>query len=180
MELLDEYEEVYNRNIKDKSERKNKISGNVFAHLMRRNIYELVKDKFDVSVVNSYIKTCNTEWDMLILKKGTLDLMGDNVYPAEDVIAAFEFKTSGLFTQTIDESLEYIQVHMEELKEINKNIKYGYVSLCERPKHLEAIQKKIAKNSFWIIEGYYRDREKEKTKKNSYKEFEKFVNNLIK
>ena len=49
-----------------------------------------------VSDINSFIKGCPTEWDLIILNENAKDVNNTNVFKVEEVVIVLEFKTSGL------------------------------------------------------------------------------------
>ncbi len=171
MELFEEYEKNYNANVLDenndyidKINKPYKISGNIFAHILRKNIYDIVKPKYFVSAVNSYIKGCNIEWDLLILKKEIKEEKNLNIYSPKNVICALEFKTSGMNCSNKENAFDYLDTFINKIEKINKNnhsnIRFGYISLCERPSDLEILNENFQNNCFWIIRGYYGSRNK--------------------
>lgn len=189
MDLLEEYEKNYKDYIyngleeyADKINKPYKISGNIFAHTIRNNISEIVKPKYDVSVVNSYIKGSNIEWDLLILKNNSQKEKNINVYSSENVICALEFKSSGaIIANNPAEATTYLNKYVKEIEQINEkyksNIKYGYISLCEIPDNLKAMKDEFCNNCFWIIEGYYGSRKKIEIKKKN--DLKIFIENLL-
>lgn len=188
MELFEEYEKNYADNVYeslneyvDKINKPCKISGNIFAHTLRKNIYDIVKSKYYVSAINSYIKGSNIEWDLLILKKEVKKEKDINVYSPENVVCSLEFKTSGANFGNNEEIKNYIKKYIDEIKRINKkyhsNIRYGYISLCEKPANLEILDKNFPNNCFWVIRGYYGSRNKLGTKNKN--DLKIFIENLI-
>lgn len=176
MKIYDDYLASYTKFIGESPlNNYNKISGNIFSQTLRKYISKILAGKYKVSVVNAYIKGSEREWDLLILKNDvSKEEETYNVYNSENVVAAVEFKTSGIFTSNISLALKYLNDREDELKEI----KFIYISLCEKPETLKAMKKKH--NCFWLIEDYYRNRYKRETIRNDYKELEEFLNKLVK
>lgn len=177
MSLLEKYEKKYAEFVSpedgiyyDMINKSYKISGNVFAYFLRNEIKGIIDNKYKLSNINAFIKGSNVEWDMLILKKSAV---GDyNIYLPEDVICAFEFKTSGAIRNNKpNEAIEYIQKEIDNLNYINTqykaNIRYGYISLCEHYKNLDALKEYFKDKCFWIIEGPYGSRKHLKCKESS-------------
>lgn len=81
-------------------------------------------------------------------------------------------------TSNINEALNYLKERTSELNDLNKQIKFVYISLCEKPATLEVLKKKY--NCFWLIEDYYGNRDKPTTIRGDYKELEEFLNKLVK
>ena len=175
MNLLEEYEKVYNDNLCDNEEKyldkinkPYKVSGNIFSYFIKNKISTIIGNKYELSVVNSFIKGCNVEWDLLMIKNASVDERKYNIYLPEHVVCAFEFKTSGSSrTKDPKEALEYLDKEINDIELINKenkvHIKYCYISLCENHNHVEAMRKKYPDNCFWIIDDYYSKRKKIKT-----------------
>lgn len=158
----------------------NKISGNIFAQTIRKYIKKIVINNYEVSEVNVYIKGSRREWDMLILNKKISDKEKMyNIFDPENVVCAVEFKTSGLVTSDIATTKAYFEERIEELNGLNKKIKFAYISLCELPKIIKYLKLNYKNNCFWIIEGYYRDRNKLDIKLNDYIELEIYLKNLL-
>ncbi len=190
MTIIDEYEDIFEKNVYDEKgkyfdliNKSYKISGNIFAHFLRTNISKHVKNKYTVSVINSYIKGSNIEWDLLILKECSDDEKNYNIYLPQNIICALEFKTSGaIYAKNPVASKKYINKYIRELNRVNKkynsNIKYGYISLCEIPANLEAMKNNYPDNCFWIVEGYYGSRKKNKV--NDIDDLNCFLDKLIK
>lgn len=187
MSLIKEYEDICNKfipsdiiNLDDKK----KISGNITSCFLKNLIEEfLVGTNYKLSVVNSYIKGCSIEWDLLILKSPSIDEIKYNIYDAQNVVAALEFKTSGAkYTNDPEGSCEYIFKYENVIDDINKkfntNIKYGYISLCEIPNNLIAMKEKFS-NCFWIYEGWYPHNNFEKDGIKTIEEFKDFIFKLI-
>ena len=182
MTILDNYEKIYKKYISEDGlayQRSYKISGNIFAYLLRGYIAEILKDKYELSVVNSFIEGEKTEWDLLIVKNPSVEEKKLNIYKPEHVVCAIEFKTSGaIFKNDPLASKEYLQSYITILNKLN--IQYAYISLCEIPGNLNAMKRNYPDNCFWLIEGYYGDRDKENVKKNDLEELKIFLNKLIK
>ncbi len=158
----------------------NKISGNIFAQTLRKYIKNIINNTYEVSELNVYIKGSNIEWDMLILKKNISNKeKAYNIFNPENVVCAIEFKTSGLMTSNITFVQNYFKTRIEELENLNKEIKFAYISLCEIPKIIEYLKLNYKDNCFWLIEGYYRSRNKSDTKLNDYMELEIYLKNLL-
>lgn len=184
MNLVEEYEKVYNDNLCDEEEKyldkinkPYKASGNIFSYFLRDKISKIIGKKYELSVVNSFIKGCNVEWDLLMVKNASGDEKKYNVYLPEHIVCAFEFKTSGASrTKDSIEAIEYLEKEINDIELINKenktNIKYCYISLCENPNHAVAMRKKYSDNCFWIIDDYYSKRKTKRTsEENDLKEF---------
>lgn len=186
MYLIDKYEDKYKEYVGtdkegyyDKINRPYKISGNVFSHFLRDEIYNIIKNRYDVSPVNSYIKGCNVEWDLLIIDKPTNEEKNYNIYLPEHVICAFEFKSSGaIMYNSPKDAVAYLNKEIEALKQCNKKIKYGYISLCEIPDNLNELENTFKNKCFWIIRDYYRKRNT--IKKTQRKDLEEYINTLLK
>ena len=186
MELIDEYEEKYSNYVGtdeegyyDKINKPYKISGNIFSHFLKDKISRIIADKYEVTAVNSYIKGCNIEWDLLVVNKITPEEKKYNVYLPEHVICAFEFKSSGaIMSNKPQDAIDYLNREIKALKTCSPKIKYGYISLCEIPDNLKALENRFKDNCFWIIRGYYRNRHK--CEKIIEKDLEKYINNLLK
>jgi len=188
MELLEEYDNTFEVWVegedKDKINRSTKIGGNIFAYVIRNNVRKILKNEYDVSVVNAYIKGCNIEWDLLILKKGSKKDNDYNVYYPEQVVCALELKTSG-FIYKKDEEKEkiqnFIQKYTEAINGINEkkntNIKYGYISLCEKIDNIYLIKQNLKNRCFWVKEGPYNNTN---VKINKKQDLEQFIKSLIK
>jgi len=188
MEIFNEYEEKFKKYMDEEESlvKCYKISGNILAHTLRKYIKDIVNPQYQVSVVNSYIKGCKIEWDLLILKNTVSeDEINYNIYYPENVVCALEFKTSGaVFKKDCKESVDYIKKYLNILKQINirqinTNIKYGYISLCEIPTNLLAMKEEYPDNCFWLIEGYYGSRNNPEIIKNSKEEFKEYLKKLI-
>jgi hypothetical protein len=192
MKLIDEYEKKYEEYIGNDKDgyfdlinKPYKISGNVFAYFLRNKINDSVCGKYNLSTINSYIKGSNVEWDMLIVKKTATSKKAENynIYLPQDVVCAFEFKSSGAIrSNNPKEAVEYLNGEINELKRINKqygsNIKYGYISLCEIPDNLKKMNEVFNGKCFWIIEGYYGSRNKIGSKEEH--DLRLFIDNLLK
>lgn len=186
MNLIDKYETLYEKYVGtdkegyyDKINRPYKISGNVFSHFLRSEIADIIGKRYYVSPVNSYIKGCNVEWDLLIIDKPTKEEQDYNIYSPEHVICAFEFKSSGaIMYNKPDDAIAYLNKEVNALKQCNKKIKYGYISLCEIPDNLKKLEKTFNNKCFWIIRDYYSKRNKIDKIKNE--DLEKFINKLLK
>lgn len=166
-DILNEYEKGYDNYVlgNDKIHSSYKISGNIFAHVIRKNIKNIIGDKYKISVVNSYIRGCNIEWDLLILKNNVTNEERDyNIYLPEHVECVVEFRSS-VASRNIDPvaSKEYIRKYISVLNKIDDNIKYLYVSLCEHRKNLEAMRREYDEYCFWIIEDRYSNSNKKET-----------------
>jgi len=190
MNLIDEYEKTYNENLcnneeeyLDKINKPYKVSGNIFSYFLREKILGIIDNKYELSVVNSYIKGCNVEWDLLMVNNASENEKKYNIYLPEHVVCAFEFKTSGSSrSKEPNEAIEYLEKEINDIKLVNKNyktnIKYFYISLCENPNHAIAMRKKYPNNCFWIIDDYYSRRYKKHSSEES--ELKDFILNNLK
>ena len=186
MGLIDEYEEKYSYYVGtdeegyyDKINKPYKISGNLFSHFLRSKILDIVTNKYEVSAINSYIKECNIDWDLLIVNKVTDEEKRYNIYLPEHVICAFEFKSSGaIMYNKPQDAINYLNREIEALKNCSPKTKYVYISLCEIPDNLKELDNKFEGKCFWIVRDYYRNRNK--YEKTIEIDLEKYINNLLK
>lgn len=135
--------EIFNESINNSSKNKrcNKLNGNIASNIISKYIQTVI-DKYDlpyrVSEPNVYIQGCNTEWDALILKKDSFNILGCNLYNLQDVVAVLEYKSSGLFYKYSDpekasKPLKNITDSVNAFNSRNPSpIKVGYITLHER------------------------------------------------
>ena len=121
-EILKGKQEInYNKEIRKDDENLkgnfNKVIGNLTSMTLRKYIINIINYyglNFKVSNVNSFIKGCPTEWDLIILNEKAKDVNDTNVFEAEEVITVLEFKTSGLL--------------LDQYKNIEKHLNYNLIT----------------------------------------------------
>lgn len=116
----------------------NKLVGNLTAMTLRKYILNIINYhglNLKVSNSNAFIKGCPIEWDLIILKSNAEDINNTNVFQLDDVVAVFEFKTSGLMKnqyleidKTFENQFSYINYFK---KNYNKQIPFGYITFAE-------------------------------------------------
>lgn len=116
----------------------NKIVGNLTSMTLRKYITNIINYHgldLKVSNCNAFIEDCPIEWDLIILKNNAEDINNTNVFHLTDVVAVFEFKTSGLIRdqykeieKTFERQFSYINKFK---KKNNKFIPFGYVTFAE-------------------------------------------------
>ena len=79
-----------------------------------------------------------------------------------------------------DKAKEYLGNEIEKLKECSPKIKYGYISLCEIPANLNALKNEYENKCFWIIEGYYRNRNSKDIVVANEEKLKEYINGLLK
>ena len=134
-----------------------KIGGNIFAYYIKSELDKILDGKdYHVSVNNSYIDGCFTEWDLLICKgKGSKDEY--NIYKPNDVLCTIELKSGGLVGYGTDKSKDnyigkYFEKAEDSLKKYLNSIKYIYVSLNESDTKKKVIDAETDKRGFY---SYY-------------------------
>ena len=147
-----------------------KIDGNIFAQIIRNKLRNKLKDEgYKVSVNNSYIKGCFTEWDLLIYKGDESEY---NIYEPENVLWAIELKCGGLAgynnENDIKEFFDRVYIALKKYP----NIKYLYLSLNEtgpKTRKIENVLLNKYNNRFysyiittgsWRYDGWPKDNKK--------------------
>ena len=117
-----------------------KLKGNIVANVISNAIQNIIDNhnlNYKVSIVNSFIDECPTEWDLLILDKNAKGILDINLYEPKDVYAVVEFKTGGKpnfkykeisekqFFQ--EQHSEYFDIVKEISEKANHKILYLYI-----------------------------------------------------
>lgn len=108
-----------------------KLKGAVAANLLKHEIeaYLMKNNKpIKVSSVNSYVAGSKYEYDLLLVKKDAIPFM-ELVYDPDKVIAIIESKVNGLFD--VDAETNGIANAVNRAREINPNIRFGYITISE-------------------------------------------------
>ncbi|MCX6233451.1 MAG: hypothetical protein NT175_01825 [Bacteroidetes bacterium] len=113
-----------------------KLHGVITSKILKTYIKrELDKDgKFDVSEENSFIAGYPTEFDLLIILKGSQPLKYSNIYKPEDVNTIIEIKTAGVIGKTDDINAYFksLKLEFERIWKKHKLIKFVYITIQER------------------------------------------------
>ncbi len=108
-----------------------KLHGALAAELLRQELgryLEEHKKPIKVSQVNAYITGSKYEYDLLLVKDTAESYMG-LVYRPEDVIAIIESKALGLFD--VDKDTDSIAKAVNHALNLNRDIRFGYITLSE-------------------------------------------------
>ena len=125
--ILDDFVKEYHGTMKDAK----KLRGALATELLRQelNNYFYQKDiTVKVSTENSYIFGSKYEYDLLLVKADA-EPFSNLIYYPEDVIAVIESKAGGLFD--IDKETDNIAKAVNKAWELNRNIRFGYITLSE-------------------------------------------------
>jgi len=123
-----------------------KIDGSIFAHIIKNKIEQILKNtNYHVSINNSYIKGCFTEWDLLISKgKEESKKPKYNIYNPEDIICAIELKAGGLAGYNNGQEVEEFFNNIDKsLKQCSNKIKFLYISLNDSETKIDLIKKEL-------------------------------------
>ena len=152
-EILKGKQEInYNKEIRKDDENLkgnfNKVIGNLTSMTLRKYIINIINYyglNFKVSNVNSFIKGCPTEWDLIILNEKAKDVNNTNVFEAEEVITVLEFKTSGLLLvqyKNIEKTFELQFNYLNHFnKEHIKKITFAYITFAETEEYFARTKK---------------------------------------
>lgn len=125
--ILDDSIKEYQGTMKDAK----KLRGALATELLRQELINYFYQKgitVNVSTGNSYIIGSKYEYDLLLVKSDARPFCNLIYYP-EDVIAVIESKAGGLFD--VDKETDNIAKAVNKAWELNRNIKFGYITLSE-------------------------------------------------
>lgn len=115
-----------------------KLTGIIAVEVIKRYIENVLWENeqykgYSVSPNNSYIDGYKTEWDLLVLKPGTKQLDGLNIYSAQSVAVVIECKAHGIFNRKMDShSLKGPVDAYKELRGSEPQIKFAYITISEQ------------------------------------------------
>lgn len=182
--IINEYIQFYREYIDEvKGKNYKKLSGNIFAMIIKNHIEKILKDnnlKYKVSNNNAFIKGCPIEWDLIILKEDALD-KGLNIFESDDVVSVIELKSGG---QPLgkDKITCLKDIYDDKFKQIDK-IRFIYISYFDMT------------NSYNCLKEYFKEKNDNKNSVftfysgNSYStreyisecsNFEEFICNIVK
>lgn len=125
--ILDDIIKKYQGTLEDAK----KLKGALATEVLRQELSNYFYQKginVKVSAENSYIIGSKYEYD-LILVKADAEPFSNLIYFPEDVIAVVESKAGGLFN--VDKETDNIAKAVNKAWELNKSIKFGYITLSE-------------------------------------------------
>ena len=129
-EILPQIKVINDNKLKYKQQNEkygSKLLGNVVATTLRKYIENIIKYydlEYSVSLNNAFVDYYPIEWDLIICKKGLIP--ETNVISVNDVVAIFEFKTSG----TID--VQYKKRTKHEYLDFTFGKRFEYVKQMEK------------------------------------------------
>ena len=129
---------LYTKLPEDEFKHWKKFFGDVACRVVQfyLNEYIINKDKSEVVGPNAFINNLPIEIDLLIVKKGAKPMRFTNMYGADQVLAAIEIKTSGVFDNG---AIEKQAETFDSIKKIFPKIDCIYISLQENePKKPES------------------------------------------
>lgn len=109
-----------------------KYCGALTTEIIRK---ELKESGIFVSARDVFIRGLAVEIDLLIYRDGVTPENGI-LFEPEDVLVTIEVKNAGSFG---DNTIQTIQHNSEKIKNLNKQIKYCYITLAERKNYKWAI-----------------------------------------
>lgn len=126
----------------------NKVIGNLTSMTLRKYIINIINYyglNYKVSNINSFIKGCPTEWDLIILNENAKDVNNTNVFEVEEVVAVLEFKTGGLLIDQYNNIEKTFELQFNYLnyfnKEYSKKIPFAYIPFAENEEYFSRTKK---------------------------------------
>lgn len=113
-----------------------KLQGYLTLKLLQKYLdKKLETTEYETAEINSYINGFATEFDLLIIKKGSTGLFS-NIYEPKDVKAIIEVKTSGVIASKdeIESKFKRMKQDFENIKNKNINLDFLYITMFERGK----------------------------------------------
>lgn len=113
-----------------------KLQGDTTTRIVKEYIAEYIKSnnlKYEVSDINSYIIGFPTEFDLLIVNKGSTKLPYSNIYDVSDIKTIIEIKTAGVIGSQVNIK-SYLTKIKSSIEKINKgnHINFVYLTLVEK------------------------------------------------
>jgi hypothetical protein len=131
-----------------------KFVGALTLELLRK---ELIKEGFNVSNRDVFIKGVPYEVDLIVAKKGAKP-QEKLLYSPEQVIAVLEIKFSGIYTKSEIESIKRV---FDWIKKVNEEIKCIYLTISENTKFkYYKDEKNLIRNSSFFLLSRETDLEK--------------------
>ncbi|WP_040683779.1 hypothetical protein [Thermobrachium celere] len=119
---------IYSQSNQEKSSW-HKLSGDIAVRVLAEFISHEIDSTKEVSQPNAFIEGCPTEFDLLIVKKGSRPIYYSNCYKSEDVFAALEIKHKGIFHVS---DAQKIRDNFDRAKKLFPHIDFMYVTISER------------------------------------------------
>ncbi|WP_156897879.1 hypothetical protein [Caloramator sp. ALD01] len=106
-----------------------KLSGDIAVRVLAEFLGHEIDSTKEVSQPNAFIEGCSTEFDLLIVKKGSKPIYYSNCYKSDDVFAALEVKHKGIFSVS---DAQKIKDNFDRAKNLFPHINFIYVTISER------------------------------------------------